>query len=78
MAKTTETIEHRTCDLCGQEFDKEDLTTLYRSGDRIKAARLAVGGAMRFHAGQAQVDICMACRKRPVGDVLDLMYGLHG
>jgi hypothetical protein len=36
MGKTTETIEHRTSDLCGQEIDKEELVTLHRSGDRMR------------------------------------------
>jgi len=74
MGKTTETIEHRMCDLCGQETDQEDLVTLHRSGDRIKAAKLAVGSAMRSQAGEAHVDVCTACRKRPISDVLEIMY----
>jgi hypothetical protein len=74
MGKSTETIEHRTCDLCGQETDGEELVTLHRSGDRIKAARLAVSGAMKTQAGESNVDICPACRKRPISDVLEVMY----
>jgi 5-enolpyruvylshikimate-3-phosphate synthase len=72
--KTTETIEHRTCDLCGQETDGEELVTLHRSGDRIKAARLAVGSAIGSQAGQAHVDVCTSCRERPISDVLEVMY----
>jgi hypothetical protein len=74
MGKRTETIEHRTCDLCGQETDGEELVTLHRSGDRIKAARLAVSAAMGTQAGQQNVDICPACRQRPISDVLEVMY----
>jgi hypothetical protein len=80
MGKKTETIEHRTCDLCGQEMDGEELVTLHRSGDRIKAARLAVSAAIGSQTGQpnqggqASVDICPACRKRPISDVLEVMY----
>ncbi|HEX6523492.1 MAG TPA: hypothetical protein VF070_26350 [Streptosporangiaceae bacterium] len=74
MGKTTETIEHRSCDLCGQETDPEELVTLHRSGDRIKAAKLAVGSAMKAQAGEAHVDICTACRTRPISDVVEVMY----
>jgi Tetratrico peptide repeat len=74
MGKRTETIEHRTCDLCGQETDGEELVTLHRSGDRIKAARLAVSAAIGTQAGESNVDICPACRKRPISDVLEVMY----
>jgi hypothetical protein len=74
MGKTTETIEHRTCDLCGQETSGEELVTLHRSGDRIKAAKFAVSAAFGSQAGQSNVDICPACRKRPISDVLDVMY----
>ena len=74
MGKSTETIEHRTCDLCGQETGREELVTLHRSGDRIKAARLALSAAVGSQAGQPNVDICPACRKRPISEVLEVMY----
>ena len=74
MAKKTETIEHRTCDLCGLETHKDELVTLHRSADRISAARLAAAAAIGSQSGQAHVDICTACRKRPISDVLDVMY----
>jgi len=77
MGKTTETIEHRTCDLCGQEIGAEELVTLHRSGDRIKAAKLAVTSVMDSQAGQAHVDVCNACRARPISDVLEVMYPSH-
>lgn len=74
MAKKTETIEHRTCDLCGLETGKDELVTLHRSDNRVTAARLAAAAAMGSGTGQAHVDICNACRKRPVSDVLEVMY----
>jgi len=54
-------------------MDKEELVTLHRSGDRIKAARLAVGSAIGSQPGQAHVDICTACQERPISDVLEVM-----
>jgi hypothetical protein len=74
MAKKTETIEHRSCDLCGLETGKDDLVTLHRSDNRISAARLAAAAAIGSQTGRAHVDICNACRKRPVSDVLEVMY----
>lgn len=74
MAKKTETIEHRICDLCGQETGGDDIVSLHRSDNRIMAARLAAASAMGSQSGQGHVDICPACRARPVSDVLELMY----
>jgi hypothetical protein len=75
MAKKTEMIEHRMCDLCGQEIYTEDgLVTLHRSDNKFSAARKAAVGALGSQAGQAHVDVCAACRARPVADVVDLMY----
>jgi hypothetical protein len=74
MAKKTEMIEHRLGDLCGQEMMPDDLVTLHRSDNKFSAAKLAAVGALGSQPGQPHVDICPACRKRPVSDVLELMY----
>ncbi|MGH3398885.1 MAG: hypothetical protein ACRDPO_29785 [Streptosporangiaceae bacterium] len=74
MAKKTEMIEHRLCDLCGQEMMPDDVVTLHRSDNKFSAAKLATLGALGSQPGQPHVDICPACRKRPVSDVLELMY----
>jgi hypothetical protein len=74
MAKKTEMIEHRLCDLCGQEMMPDDAVTLHRSDNKFSAAKLAAMGALGSQPGQPHVDICPACRKRPVSDVLELMY----
>ena len=74
MAKKTEMIEHRTCDLCGQEIYSEEVVTLHRSDNKFSGAKMAVIGALKNEPGQADVDICPACRKRRVSDVIDLMY----
>jgi len=74
MAKKTETIEHRICDLCGQEILPEEVATLHRSDNKFSAAKMAALGALGTQPGQPHVDVCPACRKRPVSDVLDLMY----
>jgi hypothetical protein len=56
MAVRTETVQHHSCDLCGQDYDEADLMRLY--------------GAQ--HAGQrAQIDICQACQQRPVAEVIE-------
>jgi hypothetical protein len=75
MATKTETTEHLFCDLCGREMSPPEAVTLYRSDNKITAAKRAASSFMRQdNAGQANVDICQACRQRPVGDVLALMY----
>ncbi|MFI5268899.1 MAG: hypothetical protein ACHQ7M_16100 [Chloroflexota bacterium] len=74
MATKTDTIEYRTCDLCGHEMNKDQLITLYRTDNKIAGARFAAAAKLASQAGQNNVDICIECRKRPVDDVLDLMY----
>jgi hypothetical protein len=75
MATKTETTEHLICDLCGREMSPPEAVTLYRSDNKITAAKMMASSLMRQdNAGQANVDICPACRQRPVGDVLALMY----
>ncbi len=76
MVTKTETTEHLLCDLCGQEMSPPDAVTLYRSDNKITAAKMMASSLMRQedNPGQANVDICPACRQRPVGEVLALMY----
>jgi hypothetical protein len=75
MAKKTEMVEHRMCDLCGQEVYGDELITLHRTDNKFSAARMAVGGALGSQsAGEAHVDVCTTCRKRPINDVVALMY----
>jgi hypothetical protein len=76
MATKTETTEHLFCDLCGREMSPPEAVTLYRSDNKITAAKMMASSLMRQddNPGQANVDICQACRQRPVGDVLALMY----
>ena len=74
MAKKTEMIEHRICDLCGQEMYPDQVVTLHRSDNKLSAAKIAARGAFNSQPGQAHVDICPACRNRPVSDVLMVMY----
>jgi hypothetical protein len=75
MATKTETTEYLLCDLCGREMNPAEAVTLYRSDNKISAAKMVASSMMRqASSGQANVDICPACRMRPVGDVLALMY----
>ncbi|HSZ49876.1 MAG TPA: hypothetical protein VK823_31345 [Streptosporangiaceae bacterium] len=71
MVTKTQTTEHLLCDLCGQEMNPEQSVTLYRTDNKISAAKMAL---MRSEPGQANVDICPSCRQRPVGEVVALMY----
>jgi hypothetical protein len=76
MVTKTETTEHLLCDLCGREMSPPEAVTLYRSDNKVTAAKMMASSLMRSadNRGQANVDICPACRQRPVGDVLALMY----
>ena len=76
MVTKTETTEHLLCDLCGREMSPPEAVTLYRSDNKISAAKMVASSFMRSdsNVGQSNVDICPACRQRPVGDVLALMY----
>jgi DNA-directed RNA polymerase subunit M/transcription elongation factor TFIIS len=76
MVTKIETTEHLLCDLCGHEVSPPEAVTLYRSDNKITAAKKMASSLMRQeeNPGQANVDICPACRQRPVGEVLALMY----
>lgn len=76
MVTKSETTEHLLCDLCGREMSPPEAVTLYRSDNKISAAKMMASSLMHSDsdAGQPNVDICPACRQRPVGDVLALMY----
>ena len=75
MVTKTETTERLMCDLCGREMSQADAITLYRTDNKVSAVRMAAASMMHpQEGGQANVDICPACRKRPVQDVLALMY----
>lgn len=76
MVTKTETTEHLLCDLCGREMSPPEAVTLYRSDNKITAAKMMASSLVRQNdnPGQANVDICLGCRQRPVGDVLALMY----
>lgn len=74
MVTKVEKTEYMICDLCGREMGQSEIVTLYRTDNKLSAAKMAASGLMRTQAGQANVDICPACRGRPVGDVLALMY----
>jgi len=75
MVTKTETTEHVLCDLCGREMSPSDMVTLYRTDNRVSAVKLAATKMMRpEEGGRSNVDICPACRQRPVQDVLALMY----
>jgi hypothetical protein len=78
MARKTETIEHRICDLCGQEMYPDQVVTLHRSDNKFSAAKKAAMGTLGSQPGQPHVDVCPACRQRPVSDVVDLMYPAQG
>jgi hypothetical protein len=75
MVTKIQTTEHLLCDLCGREMSPDQLVTLYRTDNKISAAKMAL---MKSESGQANVDICPTCRQRPVGDVLALMYPAQG
>jgi hypothetical protein len=60
MAVRTETVQIHTCDLCGQDSDEADLIRLY--GPLVSGKR-------------AQADVCTACQKRPIGDLVDWLDG---
>ena len=74
MATRTDTIEHRICDLCGQEMNGADLITLYRTDNKLSGAKLAAAAKLGSQRGQNNVDICVGCRARPVSEVLQIMY----
>jgi hypothetical protein len=78
MARKTETIEHRICDLCGQEMYPDQVVTLHRSDNKFSAAKKAALGTLGSQPGQPNVDVCPNCRQRPVSDVVDLMYPAQG
>ena len=56
MAVRTETVQFHSCDLCGQDTDEADLIRLY--GPLVSGKR-------------AQADVCPACQKRPIADLVD-------
>jgi hypothetical protein len=75
MATKTETTQRLMCDLCGREMNPDDSVTLYRSDNRVSAVKVAAAALLRpEQGGVSNVDICPACRQRPVQDVLTLMY----
>jgi hypothetical protein len=77
MVTKLEKTEHLICDLCGQETTQDQMVTLYRTDNKISAAKMAASALMRTESGksgQANVDICPACWQRPVGEVLTRMY----
>lgn len=74
MVTKVEKTAHLMCDLCGQETGQGEIVTLYRTDNKLSAAKMAATGLMKTEAGQANVDICPGCQRRPVGDVLALMY----
>jgi hypothetical protein len=61
MATHTETTFTYTCDLCGEQQDKDDLRQLH--GEPVPRG---VGAADKT----PQADICPDCASRPVSDVL--------
>jgi hypothetical protein len=78
MATKIEKTEYMICDLCGNETGQDQIVTLYRTDNKLSAAKLAAAGLMRSETGQANVDLCPACWQRPVKDVLTLMYPPKG
>jgi hypothetical protein len=75
MVTKTETTERLLCDLCGRETSPSEAVTLYRTDNKVSAVKMAAASMMRPQdGGQSNVDICPACRQRPVQDVLALMY----
>lgn len=75
MVTKTETRQQLLCDLCGREMSPTESVTLYRTDSRVSAVKVAAASLLRpQEGGQANVDICPACRQRPVQDVLKLMY----
>jgi hypothetical protein len=64
--------------MTGQPTTSQFSQSLQKScAHRIKAAKLAVSAVIGSQAGQQNVDICPACRKRPISDVLEVMYLAH-
>jgi hypothetical protein len=55
VATRTETVQFHSCDLCGNDCDVAVLTRLYGPLERGK---------------RAQADICLACRERPIADLI--------
>jgi|HubBroStandDraft_4_1064222.scaffolds.fasta_scaffold1226614_1 hypothetical protein len=75
MVTKTETTQQLMCDLCGRETNPDDSVTLYRSDNRVSAVKVAAAALLRpEQGGVSNVDICPACRQRPVQEVLALMY----
>jgi hypothetical protein len=74
MATKTDMTEHHICDLCGAEMGQDELVTLYRTDNKLSGARLAAVARLGSQPGRNNVDICPGCRKRPVSDVLAVMY----
>jgi hypothetical protein len=58
MARTTETIDHWSCNLCGTGHEPAELRHV--RGDPPGVANMGV-----------QVDICEACQDRPIREVLE-------
>jgi translation initiation factor IF-3 len=56
MAVRTETVQFHTCDLCGQDSDEAGLVRLYSA---LQSGR------------RAQADVCPACQKRPIAELVD-------
>jgi hypothetical protein len=72
MATKTETLE---CDLCGRDMAPAESVTLYRTGNRMSAVKVAASTMLHPEAGGlTNVDICPVCHQRPIEDVLTLMY----
>ena len=62
MATRTKTVTYYSCDICGTDYDEEDLARVYdpqRSGKR------------------AEVDICYVCKQRPIADLLECIAKLE-
>jgi hypothetical protein len=56
VATRAETIYHHTCDLCGREWNEDELAHLW--GPHVKAGQ------------RPQIDICPECQRKPVAAAL--------
>jgi hypothetical protein len=66
MATTSATTYTHTCDLCHEEREKAELTTVYSES-------YSVGGQRFQQAAQAGVDVCPKCAAdKPISEVLAL------
>lgn len=68
MASTI--IYHFTCDLCGNEYDRGDLTRIYVTSQVPMPSSPARTELIDIGGMDATVDVCADCTRRPVAVLL--------